>query len=164
MKRRTSIAWIALSLSLTGAAACSDADVAGVYTAQLTNRSDGCSLGLTSGENAMASFTVTQSGGDVTLVVEGIASLFVRSQLGTSAFTGGVDGDDVSLQVIGTAPLAAGDCKYTVNAKIKASQDGDAMSGRVEYRAATNDHADCGTRTGCLTVQEFNATRPPPAE
>lgn len=164
MKRRTSIAWIALSLSLTGAAACSDADVAGVYTAQLTNRSDGCSLGLNSGENVSAGFTVNQSGSDVTLVVEGLPGVFVAAQLGTNTFTGGVDGDSISLQVTGTAQRTVMNCKYTVNGKIKASLDGDAMSGRVEYRAATNGNADCGSREDCLTVQDFNATRPPPAE
>jgi hypothetical protein len=162
MKRRTWIAWIVL-VGAAGAAACSDADVAGNYTAQLTNRSDGCSLGLTTGENSSASFTVTQSGGDVTLQVKGLPGLLIASFLGSDTFTGGVDGNDVNLERKGNVKNTTGSCEYTFNAKIDASQDDDTMKGRIEYRAATNGTADCGSRKDCVTVQEFNATRPPPA-
>jgi hypothetical protein len=159
MKRRIWIAWIAL----TSAAACSDANVAGNYTAAITNRADGCSIGWNSGDQSTAAMTVNQSGSDVTLIVNGIPGLFVAGVLGTNTFTGGVDGEDVDLKVVGTAPKTSGNCQFTFNGEVIASQDGDAMSGRVEYRAATNGHADCASREGCLSVQDFNATRPPPA-
>jgi len=159
MKRGIWIAWVAL----LGAAACSDDYVAGNYNAQLTNRSDGCSLGLTSGQNASANFTVTQSGSDVTFEVKDLAGLFLAAQVGSATLTGGVDGDDISVGRNGTIKSTVGGCEYTINAEIKASQDGDSMKGRVEYRAATNGNADCGSRKGCLTVQDFNATRPPPS-
>jgi hypothetical protein len=165
MKRRSRIvriAWIALALPLAGA--CSDANVAGNYTAAITNRSDGCSIGWTSGDQTTATFTVTQAGSDVTLTVNGLAAIFVAGQLGTSTFTGNVDGDELDLRVTGTLPKTSGGCEFTFNGKVSASQDGDMMSGRVEYRAATNGDADCGSRESCLSVQEFNATRPPPAE
>ncbi len=168
MKRRSSIArfaGIALALALPLASACSDANVAGNYTAAITNRADGCSIGWTSGEQATATFSVMQSGSDVTLTVNGLASIFVAAQLGTSTFTGDVSGDELDLRVTGTLKKPpVGGCEFTFNGKVSASQDGDTMSGRVEYRAATNGHADCGSREGCLSVQEFNATRPPPAE
>jgi len=144
-------------------AACSDADVAGNYNAQLTNGADGCSLGLTTGQNATATFTVTQDGGDVSLTVDGLPGLFIAFQAGSAVLTGGVDGDDVSVERKGTVKQTAQSCEYTINVKIKASQDGDTMSGRVEYRAATNNDSTCGSHQGCLTVQEFNATRPPRA-
>jgi hypothetical protein len=151
-------------LALVGAAACSDANVAGNYSAQITNRSDGCSLGLTSGQNLTASFTVTQDGSDVSLTVEGlVAGLFLASQVGSSTLTGSVDGNDIDVERKGNVMKTAGNCMYTINAVLKANQDGDNMSGRVEYRAATNGDPDCGTRQGCLTVQDFNASRPPPA-
>lgn len=168
MKRRRSIAriaWIALALALAGgAAACSDAYVAGNYNAQITNRSDGCSLGLIIGENDAADFTVTQSGSDVMVTIEGIPGFIFASQVGTAVLEGSVDGDELDVERQGTRPLTAGSCEYRINARISATIDGDSMKGRVEYRAATNGHADCGSREGCLSVQEFNATRPPPAE
>lgn len=160
MKRGIWVAWIVL---VAGAAACSDADVAGTYTASITNRTDGCSLGLTPGNNAAAMFDVTQSGSDIKLVVEGLAGIFISIQSGEAILDGNVDGNDISVEHKGTAPHTLMACTYMVDVRIKASQDGDAMQGRVEYRAATNNSPDCGTRQDCLTVQDFNATRPPPA-
>lgn len=159
MKRGIWIAWVAL----VGAAACSDADVAGNYQAAITNRTDGCSIGWNVGESSTASFTVNQSGGDITFVVNPLAGVFVAGLLGTNTFTGSVDGNDISLKVTGTAPKTNGNCNYTYNGKVIATQDGDAMKGRVEYRTATNGDADCGSRKDCLSTQEFNATRPPPS-
>jgi hypothetical protein len=159
MERVIWIAWIAL----VGTAACSDANVAGNYTAAITNRNDGCSIGLDAGAQSTATFTVNQSGSDVTLVVNGIPGVLVAGLLGTNTFTGGVDGDSVSLKVTGTAPQTSGNCKFTFNGKVIATQDGDTMKGRVEYRAATNGDVDCGTRKDCVSTQDFNATRPPPA-
>jgi len=159
MQRRIWIAWIALA---TATAACSDAHVAGNYTAAITNRADGCSIGWSSGDQATASMTVNQSGSDVTLVVNGLPGVLVAGVLGTNTFTGSVDGEDVDLKVVGTAPKTIGSCEFTFNGEVIASQDGDTMKGRVEYRAATNGHADCASRERCLSTQEFNATRPPP--
>jgi hypothetical protein len=161
MKRGIWITWIVL---VAGAAACSDADVAGTYTASITNRSDSCSLGLTPGNNASATFNVTQSGSDVTFVIEGLAGGFITIQTGMNILTGSVDGNDISVERKGTIETTLMACKYTINVRIKASQDGDAMQGRVEYRSATNNSPDCGTHQDCLTVQDFNATRPPPAK
>ena len=159
MKGRIWIAWIALAC----AAACSDANVAGNYNAQLTNRSDGCSLGLTPGSNAMASFSVLQSGSDVTLEVEGLAGLFLANHVGSAVLSGDVDGVEVDVGRDGPKKTSGG-CEFSINARLRATVDGDVMKGRVEYRAATNGHPDCGSRESCLTVQEFNATRPPAAE
>jgi hypothetical protein len=161
MKRGIWVAWIVLGV---GASACSDANVAGAYSASITNRSDGCSLGLTPGQNGSAMFNVTQSGSDVTFVIEGLAGGFIAIQTGMNILTGEVDGDDISVERKGTIENTVMACKYTINVHVGAAQSGDAMQGRVEYRAATNDSPDCGARKGCLTVQDFNATRPPPAK
>ncbi len=151
-------------MALVCAAACSDANVAGNYTAVITNGTDQCSIGWTAGTQSTATLTVTQSGSDVTLIVNGLPGLFVAGVLGTNTFAGDVDGDDVNLAVTGSAPKTSGNCEFTFNGKVIASQDGDTMAGRVEYRAATNGDADCASREKCVSTQEFNATRPPPAD
>ena len=46
-------------------------------------------------------------------------------------------------------------------ARISGELDGDALSGRIEYRAADNNNLDCAPISGCLTYQDFNGTRPP---
>jgi len=154
------LVWIALA----GAAACSDANVAGNYTAAITNRADGCSIGWAVGESSTGiELTVTQSGSDVTLMVNPLSlpGVFLGGLLGTNSFQGEVDGDDVSLSVKGMKDNNISTCTFKFNADIDAVQDGDTMTGRVEYRAATNGDDACGSRTGCLSVQEFNATRAP---
>jgi hypothetical protein len=158
MKRVIWIAWMVLAAS---AAACSDANVAGNYIAQITNGADGCSLGLDRDQKAAATFTVTQDGSDISLTIDGAPAGFIAILAGSAVLTGSVDGDDIKVERTGTVKKSAMSCEYTINVQVKASQDGDAMSGRVEYRAATNDDPTCGSRQSCVTVQEFNATRPP---
>jgi hypothetical protein len=113
------------------------------------------------GEPATASVTVTQSGSDVTLTVNGLAQFFISGQFGTNVFTGSVDGDSVDLTVQGTMKKTVQACEYTFNGEIEATLDGDTLSGELRYRAATNGNADCGTRENCVSVQAFNATRAP---
>jgi hypothetical protein len=166
MRRGISIALVTLVGVLGGTAACGDSNVAGNYSAAITNGPDGCSIGWNAGEQTMATFTVTQSDGDITLTVTGFAaSVFVASLVGNGGFTGEVDGDSIEVVRNSTlTPTRIDNCEFTYNAKIIGDVDGDSMKGRVEYRAATNDHADCGSRTSCLSRQDFNASRPPSSD
>ncbi len=152
------LAWILLV-----AAACgSDANVAGNYQVSLTNKDNGCSIGnWMVGAQPTATATVVQDGSNVTLMVNGLAGVAIAVLLGTNEYRGDVSGDDVRLEVIGTAGMTTGNCAYTYNSTIEATLSGDTMAGRIEYRAATNGGTDCGTRTNCLSFQDFNATRPP---
>ena len=155
MKR---LVWIALA----GLAACSDANVAGTYFAAITNRADGCGIGWNIGaQETDVNVTAAQSGSDVTVIVNGVPGVLLGLQTGTNTFKGEVDGDDLNVSITGTAPKSSGNCSYTINAKLKASLDGDTLTGSVEYRAATNGGSDCGSRTNCVSTQEFNAIRPP---
>jgi hypothetical protein len=80
--------------------------------------------------------------------------------LGTATFTGD---DSIDVKAIGTVPKQSGNCTWTYNAEITASLDGDALSGRIDYRAADNGNSDCTTMMikGCDSFQNFNGTRPP---
>jgi hypothetical protein len=98
------------------------------------------------------------------MIVNGLPGVLVAGILGTNTFTGDVSGEELDLRVVGTAPKTSGGCEFTFNGRVIANQDGDSMAGRVEYRAATNGHPDCGTREQCLSRQDFNASRPPAAE
>lgn len=140
--------------------------MAGNYSAAITNGPDGCSIGWNEGQQAMATFTVTQADSDIRLTVTDIAaSAFVASLVGSSVLTGEVDGDTIEVARTSTLPPSrSGNCEFTYNAKIIGDVDGDSMKGRVEYRAATNGHDDCGSRTSCLSRQDFNASRPPSSD
>ncbi|MBA3458383.1 MAG: hypothetical protein H0T46_00355 [Deltaproteobacteria bacterium] len=158
--------WI-LAVAALGHAACSgaDADVAGNYTIALTNGENGCNFAnWTVGSTASGiSMVATQDGSKLTVTIEGIARIYLEGLLGGggNVFSGTVDGDDMSVESIGTRSNTSGNCTYTYNSKISGTLDGDVLRGRIEYRAADNGNSDCTTVHGCLTFQEYNGTRPP---
>lgn len=150
------------TLLLVCAACGSDADVAGNYTLALTSRNNGCSLpNWQVGAQSTATAMVTQRDGDVTMTLQGMPGIELASVIGTSTLSGSVDGEAVLLEAIGTSSRTTGGCVYTYNAEVDATQDGDKMAGRIEYRTATNGSIDCGSREACLSVQDFSGTRSP---
>jgi len=157
------LAWILLAGMAPGCT--SDAEVAGTYSVALTNRDNGCMLpNYTVGDTATnIGVVITQAGSNVTVTVNGLAGIALIGLLGggKNVYTGGVDGNDVDVESLGTAPKTSGNCTYTYNSRITATIDGDALTGRIEYRAADNGNPDCAPLSGCLTYQDFNGTRPP---
>jgi hypothetical protein len=151
------------SLALVLLAACgSNGNVAGSYTIALTDKDNGCNLAnWTSGNQTTGvPVTITQSGSDVNATVTGVAAAVLDAFIGTAAFTGD---DSIDLKAIGTIPKQSGNCTWTYNGEITASLDGDALEGRIDYRAADNGNSDCMTMMihGCDSYQAFNGTRPP---
>ena len=151
---------------LVTVAACgggSDADVEGDFTIALTNRDNGCELAnWTVGEQSSnIPVLIAQDGAEVTATVNGIAGGVLDLALGSRIYTGTVDGDDLALELFGTRGQQRGNCSFTFNSNIDASISGDTLTGRIEYRAATNANPDCAALEGCVSFQEFNGTRPP---
>ena len=148
------------------AAACggdSDANVAGDFTIALTNRDNGCELEnwVVGNQATNIPVVITQSGADVTATVNGAAGVVLDLALGARVYTGTVDGNDLLLELFGTRGQQRGNCSFTFNSNIDASISGDTLTGRIDYRAATNANPDCAPLEGCVSFQEFNGTRPP---
>ncbi|MDX2090996.1 MAG: hypothetical protein SFX73_24265 [Kofleriaceae bacterium] len=141
----------------------SDANVEGNWTISVTNRDNGCNLAnWTVGSQATGiGVTITQDGDAVTADIEGIVGGLVDLALGASVFSGDVDGDEITLGLFGTRGQQSGNCSFTYNATILGTVNGDTMTGRIEYSAATNNNPDCAALEACVTFQEFNGTRPP---
>ncbi|HTR51629.1 MAG TPA: hypothetical protein VMJ10_13030 [Kofleriaceae bacterium] len=157
--------WVALVLA--GCGSSSPANVAGTYTVAGTDEANGCMIGTnwTQGNTFTGvTVTITQSPGSstATAMVTGLGSLGLDALLGTSSFTGSVDGDSVDLKAIGTVAQHSGNCTYTVDGEIKATLSGDSLAGTIDYTTQTNSNTDCTTITGCLSTQDFNGSRPPP--
>ena len=156
--------WILAVAALAGCSGA-DADVAGNYTVALTNGENGCMFAnWTVGAQATGiPMIATQDGSKLTVTIEGGARIYLELLLGSgkNVFSGTVDGDDISVESIGTRAATTGNCTYTYNSKISGTLDGDVLRGRIEYRAADNGNSDCTTVHGCLTSQEYNGTRPP---
>jgi hypothetical protein len=154
--------WFALVV-LAACGGGSDANVAGNYTMALTNRDNGCNFaGYTVGAQNTVGVNITQNKSDLTATVTGGGGFLLALVVGSNVYTGGVDGDDVDLEIIGNIAMNSGNCAFTYNSEIHATADGNSMSGRIEYRAVTNMNSDCAAITGCLTFQEFAGSRPPP--
>jgi hypothetical protein len=157
--RSISVLWLA-------AVGCGDAepvDVTGSYSVSVTNGDNGCEFAnWTVGATATGiPVTITQDGEEATASVEAGVGLYLGLLLGSSDFTGTVDGQDLDLTLFGTNDFDQGSCSYTVNADLDAELDGDVLTGRIRYETNTNGSPDCGEKEGCSSEQEFNGTRPP---
>lgn len=155
--------WILAAAALAGCGG--DAEVAGNYTVALTNGTNGCMLANYQ-EGAQASgilLVITQDGSKLTATVEGVPGLYLIGLLGggKNVFSGGIDGDEIDVESLGSKSYTTGNCTYTYNATIGGNLDGDVLRGRINYRAADNGNPDCSMVHGCVTFQDYNGTRPP---
>jgi hypothetical protein len=145
--------------------ACSSnpTNVAGSYSVQLTNGSNGCMFAnYTVGSDTMnVPVTITQNGSTATATVSGVAGDYLNLTLGSDSFTGNVDGSSLDLQLTGTRALSTGNCAYTYNATLMAELSDNSISGTVDYTADTNNGSDCGALVGCITTQNLAGSRPP---
>ena len=152
-------------LLIAALAACGGdpADVAGDYTIAITSGDNGCALaGWTVGNTTSGiAVTITQDGASASATVQGTAAGVLVVLLGSATFTGDVDGDDLSMSIVGTVGRTQGSCAYTYDALLDGTLDGDFLEGTIEYRARTNAQPDCGALTGCVSSQAWNGTRPP---
>jgi hypothetical protein len=153
--------WLALVIGCSS----SPANVAGTYTVAGTDEANGCMIGGNWTQNATFTgvlVTITQNGADATAMVTGAGSLGLDALLGTSTFTGSVDGDVLDVTATGTVAQHSGNCTYTFNVTIRGTLSGNSLGGSIDYTAATNNDSDCSTIQGCTSTQNFNGSRPPP--
>lgn len=146
-------------------AGCStpDAQVAGTYTVNVTNRDNGCNFAnwTVGNQTSGVSVAITQSGTSVTANVTGGVGVVLDFAFGSSMFMGSVDGDALDLKLLSNKPQTSGNCTFTYDGEIAATSSGDILTGRINYTPATNGHPECVSIEGCITYQDFNGSRPP---
>jgi hypothetical protein len=146
-------------------AACSSpANVAGSYTLIVKNGQNGCGFKEWTLDNSTTdvTFTLSQSGEDITGVVGGVIGDYLKTfVLGSNSFSGKVDGNQINLMLYGQNSYSTGTCTYTVNAKATGTINGEFISGNIDYTTKTNDSPDCAAVKSCRSTQLFNGTRPP---
>ena len=159
MLRRT----LLTALLALGCGGESPANVAGTYTLALTVEQTGCGIvgGAVGDTSSGVQVIITQSGGDVTCQVQGVAGLALALAMGSDTFAGKMAGNSLDASIAGTTPGSSGTCAYTRNARLQAKLSGDTLTGSVTYTYATNQTADCDGKNSCKDVQAFNGTRPP---
>ena len=144
--------------------ACSGdpADVAGTYTVAVTSGPNECMLPMwNEGDSTRGiDMLVSQSGTSASADIRGLTGTYLDFVLGSSVFSGDVDGEDLELLLIGTAEQTAPGCTYTIDAEVDATLDGDVLTGTITYRP-NPVMGTCGILESCRNVQQFNGTRPP---
>ena len=159
------LALLLVSVPFLGGCGSSPANVAGSYTVAVTNGANGCAFPnwTVDAQSTNIGVTITQPSREssATADITGVTGVYVTATLGSSTFTGDVDGPDLHLKLYGTRSYAMNTCSYTINASLTAALTGDALAGSIDYTSSTNSSPDCGTITGCSSTQNFNGTRPP---
>jgi hypothetical protein len=138
------------------------ADVAGNYTITVTNGASSCNFDKWVEGNSTPNigFVVTQEGKNLHGTIDGITGLLFVAYFGSADFDGTVSGDSFSLTNYGQNPVQSGNCSYTYNSTVQASQTGDTIAGTITYSTKTNGNPDCEA-VECSATQKFNGTRPP---
>ena len=153
-------------LLLLGALAACGGDpvnAEGTYTMSVTNRDNGCNFANWTIGNSAASIgvVINQEGEDVNADVEGLTRIYLDAVLGGHVFQGTVDGDELDMKIQGTTKITTGNCvDHTIDAQLKATLDGDILTGRINY-TIVGTGSTCTPYDGCTSYQDMNGTRPP---
>ena len=146
-------------------AACTSdpVDAEGTYTVSVTNRENGCNFDpWTAGANATnITAVINQEGENAGAEITGVTGAYLDLILGSHVFNGKVDGDALDLTILGTRSGTTGNCTFTLDARLRATLDGDVLTGRIDYSKHGNGNPDCAPINGCVTYQDMNGTRPP---
>jgi hypothetical protein len=146
-----------------GCGAGDPVQLSGNYSVGVTNRDNSCNFAnwTVGAMTSAVSVNITQQGENATADVTGGVGVVLDVAFGAHAFSGLVTGNMLELKLMGTRVTQTGNCTYTYDGDILGTSNGDLLTGRIEYRPATNGHSDCASVDGCLTYQDFNGSRPP---
>jgi hypothetical protein len=154
--------WVGVLTLVLAGCGSGATEVTGTYGITATNGFNGCDLPQWSGGDATAtgSLSISQSG-DVLAgtATGGLADTYFSPMLGSTAFTGSVDGADVSLSHTGSTSFSQGACDYVVKTTINGTVHDGAVTGIIYYETQTNGSPDCGKIQNCMTGQNFDGVR-----
>ncbi len=161
--RKSLVIWLPL-LGLGGCGSSGEftADVAGTYSIAITNGASSCSFdNWEEGKQASnIGLVITQDGQKLHGTIDGLTGALFTLLFGSAEFDGTVSGSSLSLTNFGQNATQSGNCSYTYNSTVKATQTGDTIAGTITYATKTNGNPDCAA-IECSASQKFNGARPP---
>jgi len=136
-------------------------DVVGDYSLTVTNRENGCMFeNWQEDQTNVLEVAILQETNNVTATVGGTIGLLVEAIAGSKVFTGTVDEDTLELGLVGTQVHDSKDCMLTIDYAIRATLDGDLLSGELRSHARPLEMtAACEVRVGCTSLQIFYGQR-----
>jgi hypothetical protein len=158
---------VSLLLLVTGGCDSSEeftsdiADVAGNYTVAVTNGASSCSFDWEEGkESTGIDLTIMQDGQNLHATLGGATGALFSLLFGSPDFDGVLQGKSLELTNYGQRTSQQGNCSFTYNSIVDATQMGDAIEGTLTYATKTNGNPDCAA-VECSAVQRFSGSRPP---
>ncbi|HWA73000.1 MAG TPA: hypothetical protein VG937_11715 [Polyangiaceae bacterium] len=137
------------------------ADVAGNYTVAVTNGASSCTFDWEEGkESTGIDLTITQDGENLHATLGGVTGALFSLLFGSAEFDGMLHGKSLDLTNYGQRTSQQGNCSFTYNSIVSATQMGDAVEGTITYTTKTNGNPDCAA-VECSAVQRFSGSRPP---
>jgi hypothetical protein len=136
-------------------------DVAGSYTVAITNGASTCSFGWEEGkETTGIELTITQAGQNLHATLGGATGAWFALLFGTADFDGTLKANALELTNYGERTAQQGNCSYTYNSNVQATQTNDTIEGTITYVTKTNGNPDCAA-IECSATQRFSGNRPP---
>ena len=158
---------LAILLPLLGLCGCSSnneftADVAGNYTIAITNGASTCNFDnwVEGKETSGIGLVITQDEQNVHATLDGVTGALFTLLFGSPDFDGTIKGSSLNLTNYGSRAAQEGNCSYTYNSTVSATQSKDTIEGTITYATKTNGNPDCDA-IECSATQRFNGTRPP---
>jgi len=138
------------------------ADVAGSYTIAITNDDSTCAFSNweEGKETSGVGLVIAQDGQKLHGTLDGLAGAFFQLWLGSADFDGTIDGRALRLTNFGEKASQQGNCSFTYNATVNATQNADTIEGTITYSPQTNGNPDCAA-VECSASQRFSGVRPP---
>ena len=161
-RKYLAFSWLLLGLGGCGSGDEFTSNVAGNYTVAITNGASSCNFEnwMEGQETTGVGLAITQDGQKVHAALDGATALFFTLAFGSADFDGTIHGTSLTLTNYGERTASQGNCSYTYNATVEATQTGDSISGTITYATKTNGNPDCDA-IECSASQEFNGSRPP---
>ena len=93
--------------------------------------------------------------------VGNVAALMLWALTGAAVFRGTVGPTHLEMHIEGSHSHTEEECEFWVNANLTAEVGDDTLTGTISYEKQPQPGSTCSVASGCSSVQEFIAVRPP---
>jgi len=127
------------------------ATVGGRYSLIIKSGANGCAFETwTEGSLGVADVVFAQTGTSIAARLEGVAAFTHGLLVGSTTFAGSVTGNTITFLGVGTIERTIEGCAYTVDARVTARAEEDALEGVLLYERNVGNRPECA-RFACAS-------------